>query len=214
MLTLDDDSLLPAFEQAEASDPSARKVIDDTRAIYGSRKLGLPKDALWGQLVLCDFGEARIGPGPHRGLIQPDLYHAPEVLFEMGWDSSADIWSVGVMVGLFSPGRFDFTSPFFHYSVFFTSSSQFPPALHLSNVFIRARVESDPRLGQWKNARGVGVPPPEVMSLERAETVLEGEEKERFLSFVRSMLKWVPEERRSAEELLRDPWLEDSLLRR
>ncbi|RMZ11506.1 hypothetical protein D0860_03379 [Hortaea werneckii] len=163
MLTLDDDSLLPAFEQAEASDPSARKVIDDTRAIYGSRKLGLPKDALWGQLVLCDFGEARIGPGPHRGLIQPDLYHAPEVLFEMGWDSSADIWSVGVM---------------------------------------------------WKNARGVGVPPPEVMSLERAETVLEGEEKERFLSFVRSMLKWVPEERRSAEELLRDPWLEDSLLRR
>ena len=98
MLTLDDASLLPAFEQAEASDPSPRKIIDDTRTIYGSRKLGLPKDSLWGQPVLCDFGEARIGPGPHRGLIQPDLYRAPEVLFEMGWDSSADIWSVGVMV--------------------------------------------------------------------------------------------------------------------
>lgn len=49
------------------------------------------------------------------------------------------------------------------------------------------------------------------MSLERAETVLEGEEKKRFLNFVRSMLKWVPEERRKAEELLRDPWLEGAI---
>lgn len=100
MLTIDDDSLLPAFEQAEASDPLPQKFIDDTRTIYGSRKLGLPKDSLWGQPVLCDFGEARIGPGPHRGLIQPELYRAPEVLFDMGWDSSADIWNVAVMVRL------------------------------------------------------------------------------------------------------------------
>ena len=55
------------------------------------------------------------------------------------------------------------------------------------------------------------IPPPEAMSLERAETVLEGEEKTRFLDFVRSMLKWVPEERLGAEELLRDPWLEGAI---
>ncbi|KAI6889430.1 hypothetical protein KC355_g21460, partial [Hortaea werneckii] len=97
MLTIDDESLLPSFEQAEASDPSPQKFIDDTRTIYGSRKLGLPKDSLWGQPVLCDFGEARIGPGPHKGLIQPELYRAPEVLFDMGWDSSADIWNVAAM---------------------------------------------------------------------------------------------------------------------
>ncbi|KAI6888638.1 hypothetical protein KC318_g15108, partial [Hortaea werneckii] len=100
MLTIDDESLLPVFEQTEASDLSPRKVIDDTRTIYGSRNLGLPKDSLWGQPVLFDFGEARIGPGPHRGLIQPELYRGSEVLFEMGWDSSADIWNVAVMVRL------------------------------------------------------------------------------------------------------------------
>ncbi|RMY20723.1 hypothetical protein D0865_16671, partial [Hortaea werneckii] len=105
MLTIDDDSLLPAFEQAEASDPLPQKFIDDTRTIYGSRKLGLPKDSLWGQPVLCDFGEARIGPGPHRGLIQPELYRAPEVLFDMGWDSSADIWNVAVMIWDLFQGR-------------------------------------------------------------------------------------------------------------
>ncbi|RMZ19777.1 hypothetical protein D0859_16231, partial [Hortaea werneckii] len=105
MLTIDDESLLPAFEQEEASNSSPRKVIDDTRTVYGSRKLGLPKDALWGQPVLCEFGEARTGPGPHKGLIQPELYRAPEVLFEMGWDSSADIWNVAVMIWDLFQGR-------------------------------------------------------------------------------------------------------------
>ena len=28
-----------------------------------------------------------------------------------------------------------------------------------------------------------------------------------FLEFVRKMLRWVPEERASAKELLEDPWL-------
>ncbi|RMY84617.1 hypothetical protein D0864_07513 [Hortaea werneckii] len=217
MLTLDDDSLLPAFEQAEASDPSPRKIIDDTRTIYGSRKLGLPKDALWGQPVLCDFGEVRIGPGPHRDLIQPDLYRAPEVLFEMGWDSSADIWNVGVMIWDLFQGRHLFhaldedeeVSATHHIAEMMAYIGTPPPLGYLQRSQVTSRVFDEK--GQWKNAGGVEIPPPEAMSLERAETVLEGEEKERFLSFVRSMLKWVPEERRRAGELLRDPWLEGAI---
>nr|POE64863.1 hypothetical protein CFP56_69555 [Quercus suber] len=97
MLTVDDESLLAEFETSEAEEPSPSKFIDSTRTIYGSRKLGLPKDALWGQPVLCDFGEARIG-SVHRGIIQPELYRAPEVLFDMQWNSAVDIWNVAVLV--------------------------------------------------------------------------------------------------------------------
>ncbi|KAE9972698.1 hypothetical protein EG328_004839 [Venturia inaequalis] len=97
MLTVDDKSILDNFEKAEAENPSPKKIIDDVRIIYGSRKFGLPTDSLWGQPVLCDFGEARIGKY-HRGLIQPELYRAPEVLFGMEWSSSADIWNVAVLV--------------------------------------------------------------------------------------------------------------------
>lgn len=99
MLTVDDESLLKEFEQAEAEDPSPTKVIDETRTIYGSRKLGLPKGMLWGQPILCDFGETRIGLS-HKGLIQPEPYRAPEVLFNMGWGCSVDIWNVAVLVSL------------------------------------------------------------------------------------------------------------------
>ena len=80
-----------------------RKIIDETRTIYGSRGLGLPKNSLWGQPVLCDFGETRIGQS-HKGLIQPELYRAPEVLFNMEWGCSVDIWNVAVLVSLLSTG--------------------------------------------------------------------------------------------------------------
>jgi serine/threonine-protein kinase SRPK3 len=103
MLTVADPSVLEAVEQAESQNLLPRKVIDGARTIYSSHVLGLPKDSLWGQPALCDFGEARIGEW-HKGLVQPELYRAPEVLFEMDWDSSIDIWSVGTLV---STGQFD-----------------------------------------------------------------------------------------------------------
>jgi hypothetical protein len=39
------------------------------------------------------------------------------------------------------------------------------------------------------------------------ETNLEGEDKERFLQFMRRMLQWEPEQGSTAKELLQDPWL-------
>lgn len=47
---------------------------------------------------------------------------------------------------------------------------------------------------------------PEI-SFEASEENLEGENKALFLEFVRKMLRWVPEERQTAAELLKDPWL-------
>ena len=63
-------------------------------------------------------------------------------------------------------------------------------------------------LGGWKGAGGVDVPD---MSLERAEIILAGEEKKCLLVFVRSMLRWLPEERRRASQLLTDPWLDGAI---
>ena len=47
-------------------------------------------------------------------------------------------------------------------------------------------------------------------SFEKSEENLKGEDKVRFLQFVRKMVRWKPEERSSAEELLDDPWLNDT----
>lgn len=47
--------------------------------------------------ILSDFGDARIGE-VHNGLIQPDIYRAPEVMLGMSWTAKVDIWNVGVLV--------------------------------------------------------------------------------------------------------------------
>lgn len=44
-------------------------------------------------------------------------------------------------------------------------------------------------------------------SLENEEENLEGDEKTPFLQFLKKMIQWVPEERKSAKELMKDPWL-------
>lgn len=100
MLKIADTSLLKDFEDAEDDSPSPRKILED-RAIYKTREFS--HTIVPGNLVLCDFGEARHGGKTHVDLIQPDIYRAPEVTFDIPWSYSADIWMVGVMVRMISP---------------------------------------------------------------------------------------------------------------
>lgn len=44
-------------------------------------------------------------------------------------------------------------------------------------------------------------------TLEDSEQRLKRDDKRSFLEFVRSMLQWLPEKRKTASELLEDPWL-------
>jgi hypothetical protein len=51
------------------------------------------------------------------------------------------------------------------------------------------------------------------LSLEKRGGNPEGRRKELFLQFMNSILRWVPEERKTAGELLQDPWLNDKIER-
>ncbi len=57
--------------------------------------------------------------------------------------------------------------------------------------------------GRWI----AGVEIPKNTSLEASEERLVGENKKRFLEFMRGMLQWRPEDRKTAKQLLKDPWL-------
>ena len=62
-------------------------------------------------------------------------------------------------------------------------------------------------IGNWDGFIDI----PKNLSLEGSEENLEGKNKELFLQFMRSMLRWLPEERKTARELLEDPWLNASM---
>lgn len=87
MLSLEDTTMLADFADKEIRHPILRKSIDGTRTIYQSRQFRRPlRGKSFGLPILCDLGEARIGKTHNSGpFVQPDIYRAPEIIFEMTW---------------------------------------------------------------------------------------------------------------------------------
>ncbi|KAJ5954296.1 hypothetical protein N7501_008575 [Penicillium viridicatum] len=207
MLGIEDESLLAEFEEEEKSNPSPRKVI-------GNR----------GRPVLCDFGQARFGSARYSGDIQPYIYRAPEILLRTTWDEKVDIWKLAVltwnifqqeqlfyakdsnkedssahhiaeMIAVLGPPPREMLQNNDYATEFFDSEGTLSPTLYTS-------VPHKAIQGNWK-----GAAPIPSTTLEQREEILQGEQQQLFLAFMRKMLQWRPEERSSARELLADQWL-------
>lgn len=92
LIALTDDSILQQIEEDELATPSARKEVNGYVTCMSRYMLGGA-----GRLVICDFGQARIGT-KHQGHAMPVPYRAPEVILGMEWDETIDCWSLGLMV--------------------------------------------------------------------------------------------------------------------
>lgn len=98
MLTIEDESILPDFEEAERDNPCPRKIVNEERTIYTSRRFRYPRNHAWGYPILCDLGEARIGGSYPYEEIQPEVYKAPEIIMQTDWSHSVDIWNTACVV--------------------------------------------------------------------------------------------------------------------
>lgn len=76
-----------------------------------------------------------------------------------------------------------------------------------NRFYHRIRPTTDSPTGKWI----ADVPIPNI-SLESEEHRLDGEEKELFLSFMRKMLQWRPEDRSSCRDIFFDEWLLGDLI--
>ncbi|KAM0116433.1 hypothetical protein ACP6JC_007025 [Aspergillus fumigatus] len=203
LLGVFDNSIFQAIEEKEYTDPVPRKQVSPTRIIYLSR-LMRPKE---GPMLLSDFGEARIGRGPHGGDIMPLEYRAPETLLYVGWSYPVDIWSVGLTAwDLLEPKRL-FTAR--------DDDGDLYDAAHLAQIIaalgpppVEFLAKTPERRADFWDDEGkwLGLAPiPEARTMEALECRLK--DKAGFLSFIRRALTWMPEERATAKELLQDPWL-------
>ncbi|GFN12640.1 putative protein kinase [Aspergillus tubingensis] len=204
-----DESVFREWDDGETNEPSPRKV-DNEYTVYQSRPFRRKKG--WsglGMPLLTDFGEARLGE-VHEGLIQPDIYRAPEVILGMSWTAKVDIWNVGVLIwDLFEDHHlFDGRGPDgFHSDAQLLAEMVAmlgPPQVEFLRKSPRS-LEYWDSSGQWKASELI----PSI-SLDDSEEYPEGENKQMFMNFMRKMLRWDPKERQSARELLTDPWLTSS----
>ncbi|KAM3498144.1 hypothetical protein MY10362_008522 [Beauveria mimosiformis] len=192
-----DDGILESFVKSEIDSPSPRK--DSNGApVYLSRRFGLPEE--FGRTILSDFGEVVDGETERTHNAQPNVYRSPEVMLQAPWSYPIDIWNVGAMIwDVFEGGHLfhgHYTSP---------GKGYYTTKAHLSEIIGMLGPPPIELLQRGKRSREFFSE--SDISLEKAELVLSGRNKEMFLKFVRGMLAWRPEDRKTAKELLEDPWL-------
>ncbi|KAI0467315.1 kinase-like domain-containing protein [Xylaria cf. heliscus] len=200
LLGVQDSSVFEELEQNEFQSPSARKVLPD-RTIHVPQLMPITN----GLPVICDFGAAKIGR-KHMGDVMPNPYRAPEIIMEMEWDSKIDIWSVGVMIwDLFEGNRlFDgekdgFLDDELHLAEMVSLMG--PPPRSFLERSENCRKYWDEE-GNWIAATAI----PD-QSLETREERLEGEDKVLLLTLVRKILRWLPEDRPTAQDLFVDEFI-------
>ncbi|OBT44961.1 CMGC/SRPK protein kinase [Pseudogymnoascus sp. WSF 3629] len=200
LLTLPTSTPIHAFVAAEHSHPSPHKTVNSHRTIYRSRRLSVALDQTPGVPTLTDFGNAvRDANRLHAGLIQPLMCRAPEVILRMPWDGRADVWNLGVLMWQlrFNQHLFDGVTEGEQLRNMIASLGPPPREFVLQGRLGVREVYFDDD-GVWK---GEPVKPNPI-----GES-LEEKEEEGFLDLLKQMVRWVPEERKSARELLEHPWL-------
>ncbi|KAI6881416.1 hypothetical protein KC360_g5390 [Hortaea werneckii] len=203
-----DASILKEYETNQMACPSARKTTGET-IIYESRGLEFDKETR-GRLLrptLIDFGEARCGRNLYHRLIQPAAYRAPEVIFKMPWDSSVDIWNLGVLTWHLRCNQLLFTTTpkededmAYHEVARMIEELGMPPIEFIDRLDLSQQYLDDCKKGT--DGRLAARLTPSTKRLMPSDTAPED-----FIVFMKKMLAWLPEERQSAEELFADAWL-------
>ncbi|PYI11064.1 CMGC protein kinase [Aspergillus sclerotiicarbonarius CBS 121057] len=207
---IEDSSILEAFTKAEMDNPSPRKFVGGV-PVYASRRFDLPKT--FGRAVLSDFGSAVRGDERRNHDAQPNVYRSPEVMLKTDWSYPVDIWNVGVMIWDLFEGKHMFygNDP---------DGKGYSTRAHLAEVIGLLGPLPLDMLKQGKRSKefftedgkwNQDIDIPQYGGLESSEEFLEGRNKDMFLNFMRGMLQWRPEDRKTAKELLEDPWLNEQI---
>ncbi|KAI9708347.1 MAG: hypothetical protein M1820_004051 [Bogoriella megaspora] len=258
LVTVEDQSILDEFVQAQAEQPMAQKSYED-RVVYRSNNLlGLLKwerfRFIWPKIT--DFGLAQRHTGqPQIIPIQPRQFCAPEVLLGTGWSYSADIWNFGLMVWALLGGRHLFQQICDEYGRY-SARHHLAEMIALLGPIAPELVEQEKRLRnlRWApdvlNDNGVlcnsvagffggpfldnsGILPSIPLGYQRLIALpgrfvgeelipadrdmktmvpdcISPDQVDIFLDFMISMLRWLPGDRSTAEELLKHQWLRQS----
>ncbi|KAK4892628.1 hypothetical protein LTR27_008904 [Elasticomyces elasticus] len=197
----------------ERADPSPVKHLAD-RTLYSARHDFDPLYPNIGGIVITDFDQSVGGEGnwDRNHDCQPEGLTAPEVILRVGFSYSADIWNFGALLCGMVEGK-----PLFDDASRKEHGTQFSEALSFARMIAilgpppQALLDRGERVAEFYDEEKRFKFPelvPKDCSFETFFTRVEGEDKEKLIAFAKRMLKWLPEERETAKELLGDEWMQ------
>ncbi|KAJ5983865.1 hypothetical protein N7481_005964 [Penicillium waksmanii] len=214
MVRLEDPDIPAQAAQDEFENPLPQKHCDDGRIIYVSRRDYGPLKKITGLIEITDFDLAVRGDVRQEGCIQVEIYRAPEVILDRGFTYSADIWSLG---GYGTYPHFPLLAQITDNRMKLWDFLEGRTLFESVDGRIVEEYDDETHLAYITSLLG---PAPEDFvesgkrtsidfSFESTLSKFNGEEKKGFIDFVKRMIKWNPEERSTAKELLKDPWLHE-----
>ncbi|KZF26771.1 protein kinase [Xylona heveae TC161] len=236
LVGFENQAVIEDFVKAQIDDPMEYKINASGQTVYRRHNYFGPLRKLENLPKIIDFGSScRIDNPKSVGMlpIQPDHYRAPEVILGRGWTFSTDIWNLGVLMWdilentqLFQQAH-DTTG---HYDAKAHLAEMIallgpPPKTLLEKADAMLRVEWPDAIqgeggklcrnaqqlfgGPFFSGEGKFLYPDLIPARQLKDTLpsLEKKDREELLSFVKKMLTWLPEERKTARELMEDPFL-------
>ncbi|TPX24725.1 hypothetical protein DIZ76_010161 [Coccidioides immitis] len=236
MVTFEDSAVLGDFMNSQFDQPMHYKIDSTGRPVYRChndfgplRKINniIPKIVDFGLATRLDCDDCGIYP------IQPDHYRAPEVILGCGWRTSADIWNLGILIWDIMQGQELFHQVYdkqghydakAHLAEMIALLGPPPPGLiartysTVGYKFPEPVRKDDGNVcensgqyfgGPFFSKDGKFLHDDLIPNRTLADTIpsLEESDRENFLSFVKMMLSWIPEERKTAGELMKHPFL-------
>ncbi|KAF2163346.1 hypothetical protein M409DRAFT_26383 [Zasmidium cellare ATCC 36951] len=235
LVAFEDPSVIQEYIANLSIKPLSRKNEGD-RTIYKSNPdFGLFKSLQVGP-HLINFGKAQPGGDDtlKRHPMQAAAYRAPEVLMGMPWSYSLDIWNLGVLIWNMMEDRDLFRRPCTEDGTYDAKAhvAQMIALLgHPPPEFLEFEKK-------WRDVPWVPCPDatgkicvlpgefwggpffdddgrflydnmtPQDLNLSDTVRSLDEDDKASFMDFASQILKWVPEQRKTAKELLEHPWLD------
>ncbi|RAL01113.1 protein kinase [Aspergillus ibericus CBS 121593] len=236
MVNFEDPSVFDQFMDTQMSEHMQYKVDLFGRHVYRCHNDFGPLRKVRNIPKIVDFGlAAKLCLDSDYGIypIQPDHYRAPEVILGCGWNTSADIWNLGVLLWDLIEGKELFQKVH-------DAKGHYVARAHLAEMI--GLLGSPPRELVAKANSSLLNPWPDPVKGEGgmictnaneyyggpffdddgnflfenlipdrglADTLhsLDQNERDGFLSLVRMMLTWRPEDRKTASELAQHPFL-------
>ncbi|PFH48019.1 hypothetical protein AMATHDRAFT_150794 [Amanita thiersii Skay4041] len=195
MVKLEDKAIPGDSALDEYVAPLPQKKSKD-RIIYLSRNDYCQPRRTLGIVTITDVGLSVEGDELHYERTQPRPYLPPEVILGTGWTYSADIWNLGIVL-------YELMEDKILERVIIPSEQKRDKWMLFASMTALMGPAPQELLAKGKNT-------PQYYDLDgNPFKRIDGDGRLRFARFLQRMLKWKPEERCTAKQLLNDPWLEE-----
>jgi dual-specificity kinase len=175
------------------------------------------------EIRLIDFGSATFNDEYHSSVVSTRHYRAPEIILNLGWSFSCDIWSIGcILVEFFTGDALFQTHDNLEHLAMMESVCGSKIDAKLVKQVVQARSNNHNQAAKYFNRNKLDYPSEETTRASRKYVKAMKQLHEfipsntsfnkQFLDLLRRIFVYDPKHRITAKQALKHPWFKESII--